>query len=249
MQNAEQYCKGQAAVRTADNFILRMIVSLLIGICFNPQYLLAQPKDPNIIYIDRFRTRDKGRAWTRLKRSVSAISEKPIGRIYALESGVNENTTNIFVSDDDGESWRLLLDSVPVVVNKINKLVLDPHDADRIYLATHKGVLLYDGKSWALKDNKHGLARDQFGLMYVSALVADPSRQGHLIAGKAAPGRGMSNGVFASDDGGESWYSISGNLGDSLYVWSLFLDTWDGVIYAGTDRGLMKLDLDTKGCC
>ena len=51
MQDAEQYCKGQAAVRTADNFILRMIVSLLIGICFNPQYLLAQPKDPNIIFI------------------------------------------------------------------------------------------------------------------------------------------------------------------------------------------------------
>lgn len=51
MQDAKEYYKGQAAGRKAIDRILRVVVSFLIGICFNPQYLFAQQKDPNIIFI------------------------------------------------------------------------------------------------------------------------------------------------------------------------------------------------------
>jgi len=51
MQDAKEYYKGQAAGRKAIGRILRVIVSFLIGLCFNPQYLFAQQKYPNIIFI------------------------------------------------------------------------------------------------------------------------------------------------------------------------------------------------------
>jgi len=51
MQDAKEYYKGQTAGRKAIGCILRVIVSFLIGICFNPLYLFAQQKYPNIIFI------------------------------------------------------------------------------------------------------------------------------------------------------------------------------------------------------
>jgi hypothetical protein len=54
----------------------------------------------------------------------------------------------------------------------------------------------------------------------------------------------MSNGIFTSNDSGETWVNITGNLGRGAYVWSLHVDAPNATLYAGTALGLHKLGLD-----
>ncbi len=210
------------------------------------RFLAVHPKDPNIIYADNLLSQNKGKTWTQLPKPVSAISEAAAGRVYALDSGENEHQSFISVSENFGASWRPLTPPVPIEKSQITRLVPDPYNIRRFYLATHDGVWVFDGKVWSRKADKDGLARDHFGLIYISALVVDPIKSGRLFAGRAAPGRGMSNGIFMSDDGGESWHNIMGNIENDLYVWSLHFDTVDNTLYADTDRGLIKLDMFIK---
>ncbi len=209
------------------------------------RFLAVHPRDSNLIYVDAFRSLDKGMTWERLTKQVSAISGLLVDRVYALESK-DDQSSFVLVSEDRGVSWSTHTPPVHVARSRITSLVPDTHDAKRLYLATNDGVWIFDGKNWSRKADKEGLMRDRFGLCYVSALVADPSRPGRLFAGKAAPGRGLSNGIFVSNNGGETWTDITGNLGSELYVWSLRLDTVGATLYAGTDRGLQRLRLDSE---
>ena len=208
----------------------------------NFRYLAVDPKNPDIIYLDNLVSQDRGRTWRRLSRAVSAISKASTNTVYALESTEGRQTA-VSMSVDHGVTWQPMPPPVRVERSRINSLVPDPHDAGRLYLATNDGVWVFDGNKWSRKADKEGLKRDRFGLCYVSALIADTSKPGRLFAGKAAPGRGMSNGIFVSNDSGETWQDITGNLGSDIYVWSLHLDAADKTLYAGTDRGLQKLKL------
>lgn len=209
----------------------------------NFSFLAVDRKDPDVIYLDNLVSLDRGRTWRRLSRVVSAISDASANTVYALET-IGAKWTSVSVSVDQGVSWHPLTPPVRVERSRINSLVPDPHSAGRLYLATNDGVWVFDGKKkWSRKADKQGLKRDQFGLCYVSALIADSSKPGRLFAGKAAPGRGMSNGIFVSNDYGETWQDVTGNLGGGIYIWSLHLDTAEMTLYAGTDRGLQKLKL------
>jgi photosystem II stability/assembly factor-like uncharacterized protein len=208
------------------------------------RFLAVHPRNFNEIYIDDFRSLDGGNTWARLSKTVAAISGDVATKLYALEGNTDNQWTSIFVSEDGGERWRRAAPPVQVTRSRINGLVLDPHYKKRFYLATNDGVRVFDGKEWSKKSDKEGLSRDIFGLSYVSVLIADPARPGRLFAGKAAPGRGMSNGIFTSNDSGETWVNITGNLGRGAYVWSLHVDAPNATLYAGTALGLHKLGLD-----
>lgn len=92
-----------------------------------------------------------------------------------------------------------------------------------------------------------GLVPDGFNMTYISALSVDPHQKGHVFAGRAAPGRGASNGIFHSIDSGETWTNISSGFSESMFVWTLHFDQYESVLYAGTDLGLIKLKAGNPG--
>lgn len=202
------------------------------------------PRDRNIVYIDDKRSLNAGSSWDTIAEKVAAIAAVDNStRLYALKETKDKKSSIILVSDNKGDTWKPYTPAIPLKRELIHKLVPDPHNAAKLYLATSNGVWVFDGREWKQRMQQAGLSKDAFGQVHISSLIADPNRAGRLFAGRAAPGRGTSNGVFQSDDGGITWRNISGNLGESLYVWSLHFDSAHDTLYAGTDKGLVKLSL------
>jgi hypothetical protein len=204
--------------------------------------LIINPFDDSTIYLDDIVSFNNGETWKKLSKSVVANSGSKNNKVYSLDKeDTKEANLYISVSEDDGATWKRYSKTAPIDKATINSVIIDPFDEQRCYLASNNGIWIYDGSEWSRKGNNEGLENDKFGRNYINTIVADPAMRGRLFAGKAAPGQGMSNGIFESIDGGNTWNNITGSIGKAAYIWSMHIDTVSRMLYADTERGLFRL--------
>jgi photosystem II stability/assembly factor-like uncharacterized protein len=169
-----------------------------------------------------YRSRNFGEQWSRIQgipqssRRTRCFSEDPErpGTLYA------GTTEGLWVSEDDGASWRLAT-SRALVVNAI--LVLP---GSRILLGCDgAGVLrsFDQGRTWASSN-------DGFSERFVSAIAFDPAL---LTTYVGVQGDRQHGGVFARTAG--EWRRLGTGL-EGREVLSLAL--WEGAVWAGTDDGV-----------
>ncbi|MDA0240776.1 MAG: hypothetical protein O3A84_12225 [Proteobacteria bacterium] len=150
-------------------------------------------------------------------------------------------------SKDDGKSWiELSAYSNPdeVAYKDVHRLLIDPGDADKFYLATGEGMYRSDdgGVSWA-----HLTFRgDRMG--YPDFLYFDPQDTGILYTGGSYrnPGFWMQAGlaessVLRTTDRGASWEELDNGLPKPIIgaFEAMAMDHWDGgmMLVVGTATG------------
>ena len=161
------------------------------------------------------------------------------GTIYALEwcRAGRVLTSQLWRSDDRGASWRTL--SPPAAEYPlIGSLVVDPTDADVLYLAglgpagrPLAGVeRSFDGgQTWTLEGARVA------ELSGVRRLLIDPRNPRRILAGTQA------GAVLMSDDRARTWRALPALAG--LRIWDLALDSASGRLFAATSGGVWRIEL------
>ncbi|MBI3621649.1 MAG: hypothetical protein HY208_05615 [Nitrospirae bacterium] len=137
-------------------------------------------------------------------RQISALAHDPrTGRLYVAvyRRGATVDTLReggLFISDDQGTSWSKLGDGLEQTWIRV--ILLDPADADTLYLATGgRGVIksVDGGKTWA--ETNSGLSDPD---REIHSLALDPHDRKTLYAGS------YGYGVFGSHDAGATWRAL-----------------------------------------
>ena len=146
------------------------------------------------------RTRDGGETWERVSAGLPADVMGRIGlaaapsapnRLYAIIEA-KEEERGIYLSEDFGQTWHKQSDAAPTAAFYYNEIVVDPQDADRIYmLDTWTQVSEDAGVSFERLSNEGRHVDDH-------ALWIDPDDTAHLLIG----GDG---GIYESWDRGTTW--------------------------------------------
>jgi photosystem II stability/assembly factor-like uncharacterized protein len=203
------------------------------------RFIAFHPQSPSVIYAGGYRSDDNGHTWKQLQEKVRAVYPGNGDIVYAISFASNDKAV-IKKSTDRGDSWSAPYGVSPFIGESTYEIAVAPSDPDRIYAGTESGVWIYKQGQWTQKGSGQGLEKDSFGMNYVKAIAVDPINPNIVYAGKWAPGVGASNGIFRSDDSGNTWENISGNIGPELEVNSVVVSPTDGSVYIGTYRGTWK---------
>jgi photosystem II stability/assembly factor-like uncharacterized protein len=217
-------------------------------------YTFADPEDPATVYFSSQNGAAR-RQDTRTGQSVSIMPRLPKGFKGRAEynfitpyfiSPHNRLTlyhagNYVFKSSDRGDTWRLISPDLARSADPARSstaagaIAESPLDAGVLYLGTDRGafwVTLDDGATWV--ERSAGLPPN-----YIRSIC--PSRFSRTRVYVAAPGINRDDlgcRLFASEDRGLTWTSISANLPDEVGYAVLEDPTNEDILYAGLLRGV-----------
>ena len=206
------------------------------------KFIAFHPQKPNIIYASGFISKDNGKTWRKLTQKVYGIFRSNGDIVYSIDE-FGKNKSVIKRSDNRGKTWISPYPYIPVKASSINEIDIDPLNPNRIYIASNSGLYILNNKKrmWLNKDKWSGLSKDYFGFPSIKCVAVDPTNPNVVYAGKWAPGKGQSNGIFRSIDYGNTWGNITYNLVSPFSVWSISVSPHDGTVYIGSSHGTWKL--------
>jgi photosystem II stability/assembly factor-like uncharacterized protein len=155
-----------------------------------------------------------------------AQDPKHLNTVYA------GTTEGLYRTLDAGEHWSRL--TGPELI--VNDVYIDPENPDHVLLATDRGGVLASENAG---ESFHG-SNSGFSARQIIAYAADPHNPARLYVGVVNDKE--VGGVFTSSNAGVSWQQKSSGLG-GRDIFSLAA-TQDGVILAGTNRGIFRLQDD-----
>ncbi|MCU7934740.1 MAG: hypothetical protein KZQ99_07660 [Candidatus Thiodiazotropha sp. (ex Dulcina madagascariensis)] len=192
-----------------------------------------------VFYADDYFSHNAGSTWTKLSYPIMTIDPTDNDKVYTV---VKLNKfQQLLVSKDRGRHWTRLGSELPAT--SVRWLEIDPFITSRFYAATGNGIWVFDGNKWSIRNKRHGLQPDHYGKQYYEVVMAHSKRRGLLIAGKRSPGLGVANGLFYSQDHGESWMPMPDKILSNTNIWSASENQYDGAVYVGTSHGVYRLDL------
>jgi photosystem II stability/assembly factor-like uncharacterized protein len=198
--------------------------------------IILDPKFPSTVYLSAcsgiYKSETSGEQFKKVQgipstaRRTRVLMQDPksLNIVYA------GTTEGLYKTQDGGTVWTRM--TGPDVI--INDIYVDPQNPQRVLLATDRsGVLASDDAGASFVSANHGISQRQ-----VTALLQDARRPETMYAGVVNDK--SYGGVFVTEDGGRSWAQRSAGL-DGRDVFSL-AQTEDGAVFAGTNRGLFRLD-------
>lgn len=209
----------------------------------NYLFMAFHPQKPEVVYAgrpnDSLRSRDGGKTWQTLSQPIKAMFFGDGDVVFASRQLDDRGwESEVLKSSDQGDTWAPL---PGWIIGSLGEVDVGPTDPNRLYAASHKGVWVFDGKGWTVRDDRDGLEKDFFGALNFSKLAVDPTHPNILYAGQMHCWRGAARGIYRSTDSGEHWENISGNLGPDLTAWAITVSPHDGTVWLGTDYGNWKL--------
>ncbi len=223
--------------RTWQNKLVDHIADLVIDPS-NPRRLLAA-------FRNVYQSLDGGESWDTLMTAeddyssayypprFSAIAFAPNGAtLYAAGSG---DLGFIYRSDDGGDSW-----SDPTDLGYywwVHALAVNSCDPGVVQAGGYSGLQrsIDGGDTWS----RSSLPEDQLDTREVRALARDPRHSSSFFAGTYT-------GLFWTNDRGASWKRFEPALHES--VLSIALDPSGRFLYAGTARGVFRLERNFEPC-
>lgn len=252
IENGPRYSKE-------SGFTLKRIWQIVPGHPSEPDTLYAGVEEAGL-----FVSRDRGETWEEL----SGLTSHPTRPGWAPGNGglclhsilidptnprriwVAASAVGVFRSDDGGISWRVCNDGLPAVVTGmpypevgrcVHKVVLDPNNANTLYMQFHGGVFKSTDGADSWRPIETGLPGN-FGFpivvtpsgdLFVIPLHSDGER--YLIDGRLR--------VWRSRDRGESWHPLERGLPEQPHYVGVLrdamaVDTLEPAgIYFGTNMG------------
>ncbi len=186
--------------------------------------VIVQPGDPDKIFLGTaqggvWRTKDGGKSWQPLtdnlpSLAVGALAMSPqdpsvllLGTGEANFSGDSYYGAGVFKSTDGGDNWVQIGD-LPTRA-RISRIVFNPNNTKTIYLTTTSaasnqlrdiGVFKSTDSGISWKKTLDGIATD---------ISIDTSNPDNLLAAIGDPNGTSLNGVYSTNNGGNSWQLIS----------------------------------------
>ncbi len=204
--------------------------------------ILIDPADPKIVYASAcsgiYKSVDAAGDFKKVQvsqgipntaRRTRKLMQDPqhLNTVYA------GTTEGLYRTLDGGDHWDRMTASDVIV----NDVYVDPKNSNHVLLATdHGGVLLSDDEAATFQPSNTGFSARQ-----VAAYASDPQNPALLYVGVVNDKE--TGGVFQSSDGGLRWQQQSTGLG-GRDVFSL-ATTSEGVLLAGTNRGIYRLEAGT----
>ncbi len=200
--------------------------------------IVIDPGDPKIVYASAcsgiYKSTDAALQFTKVQgipstarrtRKLAQDPQHPL-TVYA------GTTEGLYRTLDGGSQWDRL--TGPDVI--VNDVYVDPKDSGHIVLATDRGgVLSSTDFAATFKPTNTG-----FSARLITSFAYDAHRAAVVYVGVVNDKE--TGGVFQSRTGGVSWRQMSDGLG-GRDVFSL-ATTPDGVLLAGTNRGIFRLEND-----
>ncbi len=193
--------------------------------------LAVHPANPDTVYIGAagggvWRSDDAGQTWISqwhdepvLNIGALAIDPKNPDTLYCGTGEANGSADSyagvgLFRTQDGGKSWTLLASSEDAgLPRRIGAIAVDPFDSDRIFVGgvTHSAAdpaalfLSTDaGKTWV---RQNFVSPNNY---WCHAVVFHPTAQGVVFA--TVDENGAKNGIWRSDDGGQTWQHLATGL-------------------------------------
>lgn len=205
----------------------------------NFRFLAFHPQQPSVIYAGALRSDDGGTRWKPLPYPVMDMDPAQGDVIYGMES--LEGETQVHRSTDRGETWSPVGTALPVT--GVHELAVDHRlSPARIYVPTPKGLAIFEGGKWELRNESNGLPRDGFGEYSLRNVVVDPLRADVVYLSRLNAKKGHSDGIWRSRDAGATWVNLAGNLGPEMTAWSMQFDQRTDRLYIGTSQGTWYLE-------
>lgn len=267
MGNNWTQVEGSPQYSQESGFKMNRIWQIVPGHSSQPDTLWAGVDEAGL-----FVSRDRGATW----QEVTGLSQHPTREEWAPGNGglclhtilidpnnaqrmwVAISAVGVFRSDDGGETWKVRnngLHEVPTGVRTtevgrcVHKVVLDPHDANTLYMQFHGGVFKStDGAdSWQhIEEGLPGIFGFPMGItpggdLFVIPLESDMHR--HVKDGKLR--------VYRSQDGGANWINSSKGLPDQPYYVGVLRDAMSidsmepAGVYFGTSMGEVFYSADS----
>lgn len=195
-----------------------------------PATYLVGLNDPNNRHGGLWRSDDSGRHWRRVEdlagRSVLSLAVRDAEpRLYA--AGTDQG---VFLSENQGDSWRAISPADNLELKGIVSLAFDPREPDTLYAGTtHLPWKTTDrGATWASVHD--GMLDDSD----VFSILTDREKAGRVYASACS-------GIYASQDGGLKWQRAKGIPPDNRRTYIITQDRdYPNLLYAGTTAGLWK---------
>ena len=138
----------------------------------------------------------------------------------------------LFASRDGGERWAAL------PPHGVTALAVDPHDSDRIFAGTNRGLVRSNdrGATWSRVVLPLGCPEDDADFHGVEALVADASRLGTAlyVAVKACDGVRL----FHTANGGDTWRRLT--VPNAERITAIAVDGKGTRLFVGTNDGVFR---------
>jgi hypothetical protein len=197
--------------------------------------IILDPKDPKTVYASAcsgiYKSDDAGGKFLKVQgipstaRRTRVLMQDP----QHLDTVFAGTTEGLWRSDDAGKTW--VRTTGPEII--VNDVYVDPADHTHVLLATDRGgVMASHDRGTSFEPSSQGFSARQ-----ITSWVADTKRPAFVYAGVVNDK--LWGGVFASENGGLSWYQKSAGL-NGRDVFSL-AQASDGTIVAGTGHGIFRL--------
>lgn len=200
-------------------------------------FIRFHPQKENVIYASAYRSVDKGRSWTKLKHKVQAVFSDNGNVVY----GFDKDTSTIVESDDMGTTWHSLAYCDDNDIG-INEIAADPHIQSCLYMGTNFGLYRVTSEKCVRIGPKDGFTRDTHGSLAVRSVLVNPANNSVIYAGRWAPGKGTSSGIFRSEDFGHTWASFNNGIDGSFNVWSVEIEPKGLTVYISATHGLHAIE-------
>ena len=187
-----------------------------------------------------YRSTDGGTSWTQLthasvdQRGFLAIAVSPTDHLTVYAAGCFD--VGVFKSTDGGVTWTAINSGLPAPYGFFREMVIDPDDAERIYLGGQNGLFrsVNGGQSWTQ------LTAGLDPTATTEGIVIDPNDSQIVYCGS-------SGGVYYSTDGGDTFSTLNQGMGGKPFTsTNLALSSDGGVLYS-TSVGIYRLGTPTGG--
>ncbi len=196
--------------------------------------IIVDPQQPNVVYASAcsgiYKSENAGEKFEKIQgipstaRRTRVLMQDP-QQLNVVFAGTTEG---LFRTSDSGKTW--LRTTGPELI--VNDVFIDPHDSNRVLLATDRGgVLASNDGGFTFSAANNGFSSRQ-----ITAFVVNRRQPANLYVGLVNDKAW--GGVFHSDNGGLTWVQQSAGL-DGLDVFSLEQAS-DGSILAGTGHGIYR---------
>ncbi len=196
----------------------------------------VDPSDPQRVYGGTteglFVSRDDGRTWTRMTRPdviVNAVQVDPRNNSRILLGTENEG---VLASDDAGRTWRAA--NSGFVHRQVSRIVAEAR-SDRVFAGLTDG----GGGVYQLDRGGRKWDRPAPGMLPAGDLRAYlPLPDGRRCLA------GTSRGLYLQAGPGAAWTRLPGVV-ERLAISDLALDAASGLVFAGTNRGVVRAPLSS----
>lgn len=149
-------------------------------------------------------------------QSIAAIAVDPgdSNRIYIVFEATRNQPASLFLSSDHGQSWRHVTNFARESIHALYVQPSESGEAPGVYVIGESGVYRMRGGEWRQENAPEG-GKIRYGAIGRVANSVNP----FIYATTATRWMGtkLAGGVYTSDDGGETWQSVSDDLARLLY--------------------------------